>query len=91
MRDFWQDDAACKGMDSEIFYPNVVEERADDHWQDFVEAKSICANCPVRLNCLNESLENREPDGVWGGLTPRERRRSIRKLMRGSRVPGAKR
>lgn len=87
MRDFWQDEASCLGMDNKIFYPDVVEERGNDHTEDFAEAKSICASCPVRVECLQESIKMREPDGVWGGLTPRERRRAIRKANAGTRTP----
>lgn len=82
MRDFWQDDAACKGMPAEVFYPDVQEERGVDTTEAFAEAKAICEACPVRETCQAESIANREPDGVWGGLTPLERRRVIRKLTK---------
>lgn len=41
-------------------------------------AKSICAQCPVRLSCLQYALEFNEIFGIWGGLTPVERRRMKR-------------
>ncbi len=41
-------------------------------------AKAICATCPVQQLCLEHALTNRERDGVWGGLTEKERRRIIR-------------
>ncbi len=31
------------------------------------QAKALCADCPIRLQCLNEALEREEPWGVWGG------------------------
>ena len=30
-------------------------------------AKSLCQDCPVRVECLAGALERREPWGVWGG------------------------
>ena len=66
----WRTQARCKGIDPEIFYP-VSDEDAD-------EGKAICAECPVRLACLEYALAYRERDGLWGGATERERRRIIR-------------
>ncbi len=62
----WYADAACRGMDPEIFFPTT--KRAADR------AKSICAGCEVRTQCLADAIES-EADGVRGGLTERERRR----------------
>jgi len=30
-------------------------------------AKAVCAECPVKEQCLSDALERREPWGVWGG------------------------
>ena len=30
-------------------------------------AKSLCAECPIRRECLAAALERAEPWGVWGG------------------------
>jgi WhiB family redox-sensing transcriptional regulator len=30
-------------------------------------AKTLCADCPIRRQCLAEALEREEPWGVWGG------------------------
>ena len=30
-------------------------------------AKTLCATCPVRTECLAAALARREPWGVWGG------------------------
>jgi WhiB family redox-sensing transcriptional regulator len=67
----WRDLARCRGVDPEIFYPS-----ADS---DGREAKAICALCPVREPCLEYALAAREKDGIWGGLTARERRRLVRR------------
>ena len=30
-------------------------------------AKALCADCPIRRECLAAALERAEPWGVWGG------------------------
>lgn len=37
-------------------------------------AKTLCGTCPVRVQCLETALIDNEPFGVWGGLTPDERK-----------------
>ena len=69
----WVDAAACVGMADEVFFPASTGVVAA------VEAKEICRRCPVMVACLEYGL--REPFGVWGGTTERERRR-IRRQRR---------
>ena len=35
--------------------------------RDLERAKALCADCPIRRECLNAALERQEPWGVWGG------------------------
>ncbi|MEY4366069.1 MAG: hypothetical protein RLZZ305_1413 [Actinomycetota bacterium] len=70
----WRHRGACNGLDPSIFFPES-EEESD-------EAKAICAECPVRITCLEHALTLREKDGVWGGTTEKERRRIIRQRRR---------
>jgi WhiB family redox-sensing transcriptional regulator len=58
------DDAACKGLDPELFYA--------ESGAAIVRAKSMCAGCPSRERCLEWAIR-REEFGVWGGTTARER------------------
>jgi WhiB family redox-sensing transcriptional regulator len=30
-------------------------------------AKALCAQCPIRRQCLSAALQRAEPWGVWGG------------------------
>jgi WhiB family redox-sensing transcriptional regulator len=62
----WQERGACKGVAVEFFFPPVDE--------DCDGAKAVCAMCPVREPCLEHALSVGERFGVWGGLTPAERR-----------------
>lgn len=67
----WRDDAACLGMDPELFMAPRKAVPA-------VEGLRVCLQCPVRLNCLVEAVETIDPsgdDGVWGGTTVRQRQR----------------
>ncbi len=34
---------------------------------DLEQAKSLCADCPLRSACLEGALQRAEPWGVWGG------------------------
>lgn len=70
----WQDDAACKGMDADLFFPEVGENATDT-------AKAVCRTCPVCAECLEYALTERITHGVWGGLSEKQRRK-----IRGERV-----
>lgn len=72
----WRDQARCQGVDPQIFYPSEEDEAGAD------EARAICALCPVADSCLEFAISARETEGVWGGLTARERRRLIRQRRR---------
>ena len=71
----WHRHAACKGLDPSIFYP------ADED-DECLDAKAVCAQCPVLDLCLEHALGEREKEGIWGGRTERERRRIIRQRRR---------
>ncbi len=70
----WRDRGACNGLDPTIFFPDEEDES--------LEAKAICADCSVRVSCLEHALASREKEGVWGGTTAKERRRIIRQRRR---------
>jgi len=44
------------------------------------EARKMCFECPVRLECLADALDNGVNWGVWGGMTERERRSLLRRF-----------
>ncbi|WP_019548445.1 WhiB family transcriptional regulator [Streptomyces sulphureus] len=37
-------------------------------------ARALCAACPIQQACADWATSTRQPHGVWGGLTPAERR-----------------
>ncbi|MFI6815592.1 WhiB family transcriptional regulator [Nonomuraea sp. NPDC050328] len=75
----WTAHAACSTSDPDLFFPLTWEGlpagRSDT-------ARLICLGCPVRLPCLTWAVETGEPDGMWGGTTPAERRRLRLRLER---------
>jgi WhiB family redox-sensing transcriptional regulator len=63
----WRTDAACLNTDVETFYPTSPTPIAA------VPAKTVCWPCPVRRDCLNYALAERDGHGIFGGLTWQER------------------
>lgn len=63
MTDNWRDDAECKGLDPNLFFPTVGESAA--------EPKAVCMTCPVRSECREDAIVNHEQHGIWGGLSER--------------------
>jgi WhiB family redox-sensing transcriptional regulator len=63
----WQRRANCLGVDPDLFFP--------ERGASTKEAKSVCARCEVKDECLEFAITNAEKFGIWGGLSERERRR----------------
>ncbi|HZQ27797.1 MAG TPA: WhiB family transcriptional regulator [Acidimicrobiales bacterium] len=72
----WKEQAACRGLDTNVFF-------SDDE-AEVAQAKAVCAGCPVREACLQFALDSRQHDGVWGGLDELERRRLRRRRQSGA-------
>lgn len=62
----WMAEALCAQTDPEAFFPEKGGSTRD--------AKALCAECPVRVQCLAFALANDEHYGIWGGLAPKARR-----------------
>jgi WhiB family redox-sensing transcriptional regulator len=73
----WQVAARCRGQDATLFFTPTVLERKDEREAREGQAKGICAECPVRMECLDFALYTRESYGIWGGLNELERRRLL--------------
>ena len=85
----WRRRAACRGMGPALFFP--AGERDAEAVAQVAAAKEVCAGCGVRLHCLAYALAANPDDGVWGGLSPSERRvlRRARRLRYQNRSPRA--
>lgn len=86
----WTEDAICPQVDLDIFFPEKGGSTA--------AVKAVCAGCPVRRPCLEYALANEDSTstserilafGIWGGLSPRERRKLIRARHRAALQDGA--
>lgn len=67
-------DLPCRKFDPDLWFSEAAAE--------LELAKSLCAECPVRVECLAGAVEREEPWGVWGGeifergaVVPRKRPR----------------
>jgi len=70
----WRHHAGCRSVDPEIFFPAAVAGRAFE--EQVSVAKTVCAGCPVRAQCLTWALSH-QPDGIAGGMTEHERRHEL--------------
>jgi WhiB family transcriptional regulator, redox-sensing transcriptional regulator len=73
-REDWQKQAACRGLDPELFFPGSGGRS--------LTARAVCAACPVADECLDYALRLNEKAGVWGGTTWTERRKMARPTVR---------
>lgn len=73
----WTENAICAQADPEVWFPEQGRTAA--------EARRICANCPVAVECLEYALKHNIGHGVWGGFSERERNTMKREPQR---LPG---
>ena len=77
------------------WYPNIIDENGEEWYDDgtiwaafgdtdpyYEDARRICDMCPIKQECGEYALENKERWGMWGGMTPIERRRIERRERR---------
>lgn len=80
----WKHKAACGGHPRpDIFHPpparadagiTLKRSQAEQRRRIIIaEAKTVCANCHVRNQCLSYAEARGIRYGIWGGLTPQER------------------
>ncbi len=67
----WQESAACRHADTELFFPIGSGGHAEGEMR---QAKALCASCPVRQACLRYALITGQEFGIWGGYDENERR-----------------
>lgn len=80
----WVDQAACAGMDIELFFPEQKAGMDRTHERPrLARALLICASCPVLEQCKTDALERRDTWGVRGGMTPGELMAAIGRTRQG--------
>lgn len=79
----WQMQGACRGHDSAVyFHPDGERGHARENRE--LNAKKVCAGCPVLQQCRDHALSVHEPYGIWGGMTETERAEYVRSLRKRS-------
>ncbi len=63
----WMAAGSCRQVPPETMFPTDSA--------GVIVARGVCADCPVRSNCLDYALANRIKEGVWGGTSSRQRTR----------------
>ncbi len=77
----WTEQAACARLVAEgsahadwWFPPGPGPGRSPWDLRDATQrARAVCDACPVQRECLDYALEHHLRDGIWAGLTYRER------------------
>ena len=70
----WMRDAACSDDDTGVFYPDPDLTDKPMIMRLHAIAIAVCRTCPVTGPCLAYAMEHNEIFGVWGGMTPSQRR-----------------
>ena len=68
----WEERAACKGLDVELFLPPVGRSAEG--------GRAVCRGCEVRGDCLAVALADESLSGIWGGTSEHERLALRKKL-----------
>lgn len=63
----------CVDYDPELWFP-VGEPGTPGYELASADARSICARCPARVDCLALARRLGADYGIWGGLDPAQRR-----------------
>ena len=75
--------AACIGYDTELWFPSTNFGKRDAAWDT---PRAICKTCPIVAECLKLAQDTGQYDGMWGGLSEKERA-AIRKRNAKKREP----
>lgn len=72
-KNVWMVKAACRGAPQEMWFSPHEADTREEH---LLPGIPVCWTvCPVRLECLEWSMNPRSKAGVFGGLTTEQRRR----------------
>lgn len=71
----WEPDALCKQIGQRLFYPEQIE--GTIHRESPKAAKAVCGLCPVMPECRALAFVTGEKQGVWGGMSDRERVKAL--------------
>jgi hypothetical protein len=69
LRELYTGEARCEQIGEMIFFP-----KSDDPVDYTALAKKLCSECPLLEKCRDYAIHTLV-DGIWGGMTRRERER----------------
>ncbi len=72
--DDWRESAVCADSDEDSDTWHLDDTKGAIAAAATALAKELCADCPVRPECLAYALQIGPVTGVWGGTTEAERR-----------------
>jgi len=72
----WRDNASCKKMGNTLFF-QTLHNNSKKILESINEVKALCESCPVKEDCLDFAVRNDIKDGIWGGMTPTERKQAF--------------
>lgn len=78
----WQTDAECAKPENLHLQENFF---STDPGEKNV-AKNLCFTCPVRKECIKYALETNTIDGIWGGRSEGEIRRTLSVNAEGNEI-----
>ena len=83
----YMSEARCNDLAmAELFFPSTGRAHAKQRR----DAKTVCNGhvgqtpCVVRVSCGLWAIAQNVDDGIWGGMTPRERRQFCKRTTAGS-------
>jgi WhiB family redox-sensing transcriptional regulator len=69
----WHEDAECAKPKNAEFINNFFANKPAQQYQ----AKKLCSICPVKKECAQWALNEKQLWGIWGGLSPEQIRRTL--------------
>jgi WhiB family redox-sensing transcriptional regulator len=69
----WHEDAACVRKEN----ADKIDWFFSNNKTEIASAKIICNECPVRLMCAKWALEDKQREGVWGGMDQKRIKRTL--------------
>jgi len=69
----WHENAECSKPSNKVYIENFFANKPAQQQP----ALKLCNSCPVRKECLQSALEDKQVWGIWGGLTPKKIRRTL--------------
>ncbi len=70
----WHERGTCRSVDPDMWFESYPS-KYDPVFQ-------LCAECPVQVECLRQSFDDREEFGIWGGMSAHERERLLPKYRK---------